>query len=156
FGLAISPMADSDPAVESVQIEGPYAPSGPGDSLSRQKIFQCRPTGDADEARCARAILATLARRAYRRPVTEADLQPLVAVYTEARRDTSFESGIEQVLRRILLSPEFLFRIERDPAALPAGTFHRLSDVELASRLSFFLWTTMPDEELLEVAERGQ
>jgi hypothetical protein len=144
------------PAVASVTIRGPQKIAGTGDTPSRRRIFVCTPAGAADEPACAKKIFSTLARRAYRRPVTEADLRPLMAIYEAERAETGFESGIKQGLERILVSPQFLFRIERQPSAVPAGAAYRISDVELASRLSFFLWSSIPDEELLDLAERGK
>jgi hypothetical protein len=148
------------PYVGSVTIAGPFETSGarPVDETpSRRRIFVCRPAvGDTgDEARCARQIFSTLARRAYRRPVTERDLGVLLGFYEEGLASGGFEVGIELGLRRLLASPEFLFRIERDPADVEPGAPYRISDVELASRLSFFLWSSIPDEELLEVAIDG-
>ena len=148
-------MFDGAPGVETVTIEGPVAVGGPGDTESRRKILVCQPkTGD--EEPCARKILAALARRAYRRPVTEDDLQTLLGFFRSGRRSGTFDAGIETALQRVLIGPDFLFRVETDPAHLPAGTPYRVSDVELASRLSFFLWSTIPDEELLDVAVRGK
>ena len=138
----------------SVTISGPYEIAGPGNTPSRRKIFVCTPTSATDEEPCAREILSTLARRAYRRPVNDADMQSLMDLYVEGRRE-GFEAGIELALRKILISPDFLFRIERDPAGVePASPYH-ISDLELASRLSFFLWSSIPDDELLNIAERG-
>jgi hypothetical protein len=137
--------------LRSVEIVGPLDATGPGQSESRRRIFTC-PT--QDEA-CARRILSTLARRAYRRPVTAADVDPLLVFYRDGKAE-SFDEGIERALRRLLVSPEFLFRVERDPASAAAGRAYRISDIELASRLSFFLWSSIPDDTLLEVAERGQ
>jgi hypothetical protein len=115
----------------------------------------CRPTGPADEARCAREILSTVARRAYRRPVTDMDMAPVMAFYEQSRKGTDFEAGIRGALPRILTSPSFLFRTEQDPAA--AGTAaHPVTDLELASRLSFFLWSSIPDDELLNLAIRNR
>ncbi len=105
---------------------------------------------------CARKIISSLAYHAFRRPVTDADIEPLMAVYARGRQEGTFESGIEAALRAMLVSPDFLFRIERDPAGLPPGTAHRISDFELASRLSFFLWSSIPDDELLNLAEQGK
>ena len=140
------------PAVSQVSIAGPYNPKGMGDTASRRKIFVCRPTRSADELACARKIVSTLARRAYRRPVTEEDLRPLLGVYEAGRKEGDFERGIGLALQRILVSPEFLFRIERDPAKAAPGTPYRISDLELASRLSFFLWSSIPDDQLLNLA----
>jgi hypothetical protein len=141
--------------LRSVEIAGPYAPTGAGKAPSRERIFSCTPTGAADAA-CARRIVSALARRAYRRPVTDADVEPLLEFYREGKSQGGFEDGIERALRRLLVSPEFLFRVERDPAGVVAGAVYRISDVELASRLSFFLWSSIPDEELLSLAEKRQ
>jgi Protein of unknown function (DUF1592)/Protein of unknown function (DUF1588)/Protein of unknown function (DUF1585)/Protein of unknown function (DUF1587)/Protein of unknown function (DUF1595)/Planctomycete cytochrome C len=152
------------PDVAGVTIRGPYDDKGPGDTPSRHQIFVCHPSDASKEAACAKTILAKLAHRAYRGPVRDEDLQVLLSFYNNARKDgEDFEAGIELALRRLLVSPEFLFRIEADPAitarTIPAanGTpfVYRISDLELASRLSFFLWSSIPDEELLKVAENG-
>ena len=149
--------AFAEPALSSVSITGPFDAQGPGDTPSRQKIFVCSPTGRAEEQTCARKILSTLTRRAYRRPVTEGDLELLLDLYGEAHSETgSFEAGIQMALEGLLVSTEFLFRIERDPAGSVKEGIYRLSDLELASRLSFFLWSSIPDDELLEVAEKGK
>jgi Protein of unknown function (DUF1592)/Protein of unknown function (DUF1588)/Protein of unknown function (DUF1585)/Protein of unknown function (DUF1587)/Protein of unknown function (DUF1595) len=142
--------------LRSVEIAGPYEPSGPGDSPSRRRIFVCRPAAPSDESRCANSILSTLARRAYRRPVSDVDMKPLMAMYREGRAQGDFDAGIERAVKRLLVSPELLFRIERDPANVPPNTPYRISDLELASRLSFFLWSSIPDDELLEAAARGR
>ena len=144
------------PRFASVAIAGPYEISGPGDSPSRQKIFVCRPASTKDEETCAHTILSTLARRAYRRPVTDADVKPLLAFYQTGRREGSFDNGIEMALRAMLVSPNFLFRIERDPAGAVPGSPYRINDYELASRLSFFLWSSIPDEQLLQLADQGK
>ena len=147
----------AEPALSSVSITGPFDATGPGNTPSRQKIFVCSPTGRAEEQTCARKILSTLTRRAYRRPVTEEDLELLLSLYREAHSQTgSFEAGIQLALEGLLVSTEFLFRIERDPAGSVKDGIYRLSDMELASRLSFFLWSSIPDDELLEVAEMGK
>ena len=145
----------TQPGVRSVAIAGPFATAGVGDTPSRRRIFVCRPARAVDEPACARTIIGTLARRAYRRPVSDADLAGPLAFYARGRERGGFEDGIELTLRALLTSTEFLFRIEHDPAGLPPGTPYRLSDVELASRLSFFLWSSLPDDELLGLAERG-
>ncbi len=143
-------------ALRSVEIVGPYNPTGAGDSASRRRIFVVSAgTPASQESGCAKTILSTLARRAYRRPVTDADIKPLLAMYAEARAQGSFDAGIERGVNRLLVSPEFLFRVERDPANVPPDTPYRISDLELASRLSFFLWSSMPDDELLDVAAKG-
>ena len=150
-------------SVGSVTITGPFSDSGVTDTVSRRRIFVCRPKGPADEPACARQIFSTLARRAFRRPVTEAELEPVLALFEQGRREGGFEAGIELALHQILVSPHFLFRIERDPERSGDGAFgmaaeasgpYRISDLELASRLAFFLWSSLPDDELLEVANR--
>ncbi|HKB10229.1 MAG TPA: DUF1592 domain-containing protein, partial [Vicinamibacterales bacterium] len=147
------------PEVGTLVIGGPYDASSRGDTASRRAVFVCRPERPAQEPACARTILTTLARRAFRRPVTRDDIDPLYAFYERARRDATpndFEAGIQAALEAMLVSPEFLFRIENDlPARAENGAVHRISDVELASRLSFFVWSTLPDAELLDAAERG-
>ena len=117
-------------------------------------VFVCRPLEETDEAACARQILSTLARRAFRRPVTEADLRDLLALYNSERSTATFEAGIEMALRSMLTSPYFLFRVERDPASVAPSSPYRLTDLELASRLSFFLWSSIPDDQLLDLAVR--
>ena len=144
------------PAVYSVTINGPYEAKGPGDTPSRHRIFVCRSARPGEEEGCAKQILTTLMRRAYRRPVTAADLEVPLKFYKEARTDGGFEDGIEMALRSVLVSPEFLFRVEQDPAGVAANTAYRISDLELASRLSFFLWSSIPDDELLDAAVRGK
>jgi len=138
--------------VDKVLIAGPYNPTGPGDTPSRQKIFVCHPTA-GDEDSCAHTILGSLARRAFRRPVTEADIHPLMAFYRNGRGEGDFDRGIQKALQAMLVSPDFLYRIERDP---PAAGVCRISDLELASRLSFFLWSSIPDDQLLSLAEQGK
>ncbi len=148
---------DAPMSVDSLQISGPYDGVTPAHTPSRSRIFTCAPVGgaDGDEA-CATEILASLARRAFRRPVTDEDLEPLVGFYTIGRADGGFDRGIQRALRAILVDPEFLFRIEREPDGVPPATAYHVTDVELASRLSFFLWSSLPDDELLDLAERGQ
>ena len=143
--------------IDYVRLEGPYNATGPGDTASRRRIFVCQPTGTTESAEepCAKRIMETLARRAYRRPVTESDVETLLRFYRIGRREGTFEQGIQEALARLLVSPHFLFRIERDPANIQADAVYRISDLELASRLSFFLWSSIPDDELLEVAARG-
>jgi cytochrome c5 len=144
------------PIINRVQITGPFAASGSGDTPSRRRIFVCRPAGESDELPCARNIISTLARRAYRRPVNDADLEILLSFYQKGRNKGSFDAGIETAMRLILSDPKFIYRIESDPANAVPGTINRLSDLELASRLSFFLWSTIPDDELLTVATQGK
>jgi hypothetical protein len=143
------------PAIYSVSINGPYEAKGPGDSPSRRRIFICRPSKFGDEEGCAKRILSTVIRRAYRRPVTDADLQIPLKFYKDSRTE-GFEAGIEMALRAVLVSPEFLFRVEQDPAGVAPGAPYRISDLELASRLSFLLWSSIPDDELLDAAIRGK
>jgi mono/diheme cytochrome c family protein len=156
-GRSDSPGTKEDPpAVSQVLISGPYNAKGLGETPSRRKIFVCRPANSADELPCASKILSTLARNAYRRPVTVGDLQPLLNLYKVGRKDSDFEAGIGMALQRILVSPEFLFRIEHDPVNTTAGAAYRISDLELASRLSFFLWSSIPDNQLLNLATAGK
>ena len=149
---------DNGPAFVDFSIAGPYNVTGPGDSESRRKIFVCTPKAPAEEDACARTILSALAKRAFRRPVTAADVDALFAVYRTGRApgsgDATFDDGIEMALRAILVSPDFLFRIERDPPG--ASKVHRVNDFELASRLSFFLWSSIPDQELLSLAQQNR
>lgn len=144
------------PHVLSVAISGPFHPTGPGDTPSRRKIFICRPAGDKDELPCAKKIISTLARHAYRRPVNDTDMETLLSFYQQGRNKGNFESGIAMALRRILSDPQFVYRFERDPANVAPDTPYRVSDLELASRLSFFLWSSIPDDELLDVAAKGK
>ena len=147
------------PIIDHVNLTGPYNPTGPGDTPSRRRIYSCRPTQTSAEAACARRILTNLATRAYRRPVTAADMEPILALYDAGRKKGNFDEGIEQGLRLILASPKFLFRTETEAGLNsktgPTAVAERVSDVELASRLSFFLWSSIPDEELLTVASKG-
>jgi hypothetical protein len=145
-----------DPGVDTVEISGPHNARVPDETASRQQIFTCRPTGKASEEPCATKILGTLARRAYRRPVTDADVAPLLKLYQVGREESDFDAGIERALEALLSSPGFLFRIEQDPANAAPGSVYRVTDLELASRLSFFLWKSIPDDELIEVAARGR
>jgi mono/diheme cytochrome c family protein len=142
--------------MEYVRLEGPFNATGPGDTPSRQQILVCQPFRPSEEDSCAKKILTPLARRAYRRTVTDADVEPLLRFYRSGRREGTFERGIQAALGRLLVSPQFLFRVERDPANLEPGGLYRISDVELASRLSFFLWSSIPDDQLLDVATRGR
>lgn len=144
------------PQVDNMVISGPYHATGRGDTPSRERIFVCRPATAKDEEPCARRILATLARRAFRRPVSDGDLQPLLGFYKSGRAHGDFDQGIEQALRAVLVSPDFLFRMERDPAGVAAGAVHRVNDLDLASRLSFFLWSSIPDDQLVALAEKQQ
>ncbi len=169
-------------AIDRVEIAGPYDPAGPGDTASRRRIFTCRPGAEADADagraigpgaagagaagpdtvgggggdRCAAEIVSTLGRRAYRRPLDDRDLDTLLAFYEQGRAAGGFEAGIRKAIERLLVAPEFLFRIERDPPGAPPRTAYHLSDSELASRLSLFLWSDIPDEPLLAAAEAGR
>jgi len=144
------------PALYSVSIVGPYDANGAGDTPSRRRIFACHPAKASEEEPCARRILSTFARRAYRRPPTEAEVDMAMKFYKDARTDGAFETGIEMALRALLVSPEFLFQIEQEPANTPPNTVYRLSDLEIASRLSFFLWSSIPDDQLLDLAVAGK
>ena len=145
------------PRLRNGIIEGPYNASGVSASASRQRLFVCTPTTAAEEAACAEKILATVARRAFRRPVTAPDMEPALAMYRDERKaGGDFDAGIRQGLSRILTSPAFLFRSEQDPAGLAAGAAHAVSEIDLASRLSFFLWSSIPDDELLNLAIAGK
>jgi hypothetical protein len=155
YHLAVTELPDINPGIGSIQIEGPLSVAGPGDTPSRQQIFTCAPASLDEEPACAREILGSLARRAYRRPIGENDIEPLVEFYNAGRLDGGFEAGIQFALERILVSPDFLFRIEQDPQDAQPGDMYAISDTELASRLSFFLWSSLPDEELLDLVERS-
>ena len=144
------------PHISSVAIGGPYKVTGVSDTASRRQIFTCRPTRADTEAKCAEQILSTLSRLAFRRPATPEDLAVVMGFYKEGRAKGTFDSGIEMALRRILASPDFLYRAEREPANVKVGASYRISDLELASRLSFFLWSSIPDDELLRVAGQGK
>jgi hypothetical protein len=142
-------------AINRVTIRGPFNAGGSGDTPSRRRVFVCRPGTPAQEAGCARQILSQLVRRAYRRPATDADLEDLMPFYTAGRKEGDFELGIQRAMERLLVSPQFLFRIEREPAGVGRNTAFMVSDLELASRLSFFIWSSIPDDELLDTAIRG-
>jgi hypothetical protein len=142
--------------ISSLLIGGPYNGHVPRDSPSRRRIYVCHPAGSAEETGCATKILSTLAQRAYRRPATGEDIQTLLGFYMDARAGGDFDTGVRAALERLLVSPDFLFRIEADPDNAAPGTVYRLSDVELASRVSFFLWSSIPDDELIDLAIRGK
>ena len=144
------------PAIYQISINGPYDSKSPGETPSRRRIFVSQPTKLGEEEGCAERILSTLMRRAYRRPVTSLDLQKPMEFFRKARAEDGFEAGIEAALSAVLVSPEFLFRIEHDPAAIAPGAVYCISDLALAARLSFFLWSSIPDDELLASAERGE
>lgn len=144
------------PIIDHVQITGPFGASGPGETASRKKVFICHPKTMAEEQACAKQILSALAKRAYRRPVSASDLESLMSIYASSRKDASFDKGIQSGLRFILANPKFLFRTEPDPKQAVPGSIYRVSDLELASRLSFFLWSSIPDEELINIASQGR
>ncbi len=146
------------PAIDQVLVTGPYSPEGPGDTPSRRRLFVCQPSGPSksQEEECAREILSTLMRRAYRRPIAESEFDGPMAFYREGRAEGDFDTGIAKALSAVLANPGFLLRVESDPENVPASGIYRVSDVDLASRLSFFLWSSIPDDELLDVAVRGQ
>jgi len=144
-----------NPVAESITIDGPYNAAGALDTPSRRRVFVCRPTNSADEEACAKRILSTLARRAYRRQVTDREVESLLSFYRSGRSEGTFDDGVELAIERVLVDPNFLFRIEADPPGVTA-TPYRITDLELASRLSFFLWSGIPDDELLDLAIRGR
>src|SRR5262249_49074728 len=146
------------PAIDQVSVTGPYAPKGAGDTPSRRRLFVCRPSGEdkVQEEKCAGEILSTLMRRAYRRPIAKAEVDKPMAFYRKGRAEGDFDAGITMALSAVLTTPEFLFRVESDPKKVAANGVYRISDLELASRLSFFLWSSIPDDELLDAAIRGK
>jgi len=146
----------TQPAIASVILTGPFNAKGAGDTESRRRIFVCRPSGTSDELPCARRVLSTLVARAYRRPSTDADVDALLPFYKAGRAEANFDLGIQRALERLLVSPQFLYRIERDPVGVAKGSTYRISDLELASRLSFFLWSSIPDDELRDLAANRQ
>ena len=156
FGYSTDDRQDGNPAVASLTITGPFDGEAPTETPSRQRILVCRPESAGDEAACAEQILGRLARRAYRRPVTPRDLTALLSFYEAGRRDGDFETGIQTALEFLLTDPEFVFRTERAPVDAEPGIAYPVGDLELASRLSFFLWGSVPDDELLEVAAEGR
>ncbi|HUK37223.1 MAG TPA: DUF1592 domain-containing protein, partial [Vicinamibacterales bacterium] len=158
FARTTNELYFGEPAVDSLLVGGPYEGTSAHDTPSRRRIFLCRPSTRAAEEPCARRILSALARRAYRRPVTDADVRTLLTFYREGRKDGDFDLGIERALRRLLSAPAFLFRVEHAPldaARSGTGTAYRISDLDLASRLSFFVWSSIPDDELLDAAVKG-
>ncbi len=144
------------PHLHELSVTGPLKPEGVSDTPSRRKIFACRPVGDEDEIPCARRIISALARQAFRRPVTPNDLEPLLGFYQRGRNDANFETGIRTAIQAIIASPEFVFRFERTPAGVAPGTNYRITDLELASRLSYFLWSSAPDDQLVSIASEGK
>jgi Protein of unknown function (DUF1592)/Protein of unknown function (DUF1588)/Protein of unknown function (DUF1585)/Protein of unknown function (DUF1587)/Protein of unknown function (DUF1595)/Planctomycete cytochrome C len=144
------------PALFQVSITGPYQSEGPGDTPSRRRLFVRQPKNSGEEEACARQILSTLIRRAYRRPIIDADLQKPMEFFREARAEGDFDAGIEMALSAVLVNPQFLFRIEPDPPGVASNSAYRVPDIQLASRLSFFLWSSIPDDELLDLAASGE
>ena len=157
FAAAVNEMRDGGAAVEQIELTGPYESTRATETPSRRAIFTCQPSIDSARAQeaCAYDILASLAQRAYRRPVDEAEVNMLMGFYQAGLSDGNFDSGIQLALERLLISPDFLFRIERDPANVEPGSDYELTGIELASRLSFFLWSSIPDAELLNAASTG-
>ena len=154
YQLAVTELPDANPGIGSIEIEGPLSVEGPGDTPSRQQIFSCQPASADEEPACARQILSSLARRAYRRAVDEDDVQGLMDFYNQGHVEGGFDTGVQFALERLLVSPDFLFRIEQDPLDAEPGSMYSITDTELASRLSFFLWSSLPDDELLDLVER--
>jgi mono/diheme cytochrome c family protein len=150
------PQLQYYPAIGFLRVSGPFNAQRPDQSPSRARVFTCRPASAGQEEGCARQILTTLARRAYRRPSTTQDVAMLMEFFREGRADGTFDEGIELALRRLLASPQFLVRVEREPATIRAGQSYRITDLELASRLSFFLWSSIPDDELVTAASQGR
>jgi hypothetical protein len=145
------------PELDQIVIEGPLTVAGPGRSASRERIFACEPAQESEAAACAERILTSLARRAYRRPITDGERARLLDLYeAERSQGRDFEAGVQTALAYILVSPQFLFRVEQDPAEVAPGTLYRISDIDLASRLSFFLWSSLPDDELIDAAVAGK
>ncbi len=142
--------------IQTVVVTGPYKATSPGDTPSRRRVLTCKPASAAEEAACARQIVTTLARRAYRRPPSPDEVDLLMTFYQQGRNGADFETGIQQALARVLVSPAFLFRVESEPKGLAAGAAYHLNDLDLASRLSFFLWSSIPDDELLDMAAKGR
>ena len=156
FGISSDEQLEGNAAIETVSVGGPFQPAGLGDTSSRRTIFVCYPAKGTVAEACARKIISNLARRAYRRPVTTADLDGLMKVYRVGQEHEGFEGGVRSALQAILCDPEFLFRTEEVPKNAAPGSRYRLTDLEIASRLSFFLWSSSPDDELLSLAARGK
>jgi hypothetical protein len=144
------------PHVGKITLNGPFDAKGATDTPAREKLFVCHPANASQETACAKQIVNTLARRAYRRPVTNQDTEDLMSFYQKGRNEGNFDTGIEMALRRVLADPDFIFRKEPEPSSVKPGQRYRVSDIELASRLSFFLWSSIPDDELLNIAQQGK
>jgi hypothetical protein len=158
FGGGVSSDRDHgkiEISLDRIEIAGPFNGMAPTDTPSRQRLFICRPSAAVSEDQCARSILRTLARRAYRRPARSSDVEHLLAFYREGRTGSSFDHGIQVALERVLSDPEFLFRIEIDPPTAKPGVPYPITDLQFATRLSFFVWSSIPDDELLDLATRG-
>ncbi|MSR11457.1 MAG: DUF1592 domain-containing protein [Gammaproteobacteria bacterium] len=155
YHLAVTELPDANPSLGKIEIEGPLTVVGAGNTPSRSRVFTCQPANVDAEPACAREILGTMARRAYRRTVLKSDVEELLAFYSEGRQQGGFDAGIRFALERVLIAPDFLFRIEQDASAAAPGTTYAISATELASRLSFFLWSSLPDDELLDLVERN-
>jgi mono/diheme cytochrome c family protein len=150
------PQMQNYPAIGFVRIQGPFNAQRPTDSASRRRLLSCKPSSAAQETACARQILTAVARRAYRRPPTPQEVTSLMAFFEQGRKGATFDDGIELALRLVLASPHFLVRAEQEPATVRAGQPYRIRDLELASRLSFFLWSSVPDDELIALATQGR
>ena len=154
--LDIGSYKGGNSAVASITITGPHKPTGPGVTASRQKIFTCMPDIQTEQDTCAREILSALASKAYRRPISNEDMNELLDLFEQGQNRGGFKAGVSLALQGILSGPEFLFRVEQDPVSAVAGSIYPISDIELASRLSFFLWSSLPDDELVSLAEKNQ
>ena len=154
--IGLEPGMTALPQLHTLYITGPMNASGVSETPSRKKIFFCRPAAGSDEVPCARKIVSTLAREAWRRPVTDSDVEMLLNYYQEGRNGGNFETGVRTAIQAIIANPEFVFRFEKIPANVPPGKNFRISDLELASRLSYFLWSSAPDEPLITVASQGK
>ena len=150
------PQVHNHPAIGMMKVQGPFNAQRPENSVSQEKIFICSPANADEEPECATRIISKLAKQAFRRPVTAEDISPMMTFYAQGRSGGSFEDGIELALRRLLADPEFLVRREHEPAELNDGDVYPITDLELASRLSFFLWSSIPDETLIDLAASGR
>jgi hypothetical protein len=154
--ITTAPELTGLPHLQSFSVTGPYNPTGISETASRRKIFTCRPSQEVQEERCAREIVSGLAAKAFRRPVTAEDMESLLEYYEYGAERGGFDSGIQAAIQAILAKPEFIFRFEQEPAAASPGSVYRISDLELASRLSYFLWSSIPDDELVQLASEGK
>jgi hypothetical protein len=154
--IANNPQMTALPHLQSLYVTGPFNPSGVSETPSRSKVFTCRPKAPAEEVACATKILSRLASQAFRRPIMAEDLEGLMSLYSDTRKEADFDSGIRMAIQSIIAKPEFIFRFERVPSGAAPGKAYRISDLELASRLSYFLWSSVPDEQLVNVASQGK